>query len=391
MAEHVNEQTQLSNETNERHAGFAEKTRRLFSGAFSSLRDSYTMELGVDLGTSTTLITVKGKGIVLDEPSVVAVDKETKRVLGNGKAVGHIAYSMLGKTPRDIEAIRPMRDGVISNFEAAEAMLACFIQKVKSKGKYPFCKPRVTIAIPSGVTEVERHAVIDSAERIGASKVILIDEPMAAGIGSGLPVSDPNATMVVDIGAGTTEVAVLSIGGIAACKSLRIGGNAMDEAIIKHIRKTYKLEIGHRRAEDLKKKIGSAGPFETSLNTEVHGRDTISGMPRKVSVTSLELCKAFQGPVGEIIDSVMTTLEELDPELAADLIKTGIYLCGGGSKLRNVAKVLRVATGLKITQIDQPQLAVAKGTERYMQEFEHWQDVVNSFEEVNEYAEPLEV
>ncbi|MHC4999023.1 MAG: rod shape-determining protein MreB, partial [Planctomycetota bacterium] len=239
--------------------------------------------MGIDLGTCNTLVCVRNEGIILNEPSVVAVRRGTNQVLNNGEAVGLVAKEMLGKTPGSITAIRPLKDGVISDFEITEAMLSYFIRKVHGRGG--LFRPRVVIAVPSGITAVERRAVIDSAERAGAGKVFLVDEPMAAGIGAGLPITEPTASMIIDIGGGTSEVAIMSLGGISACESIRIGGDNFDEALINHLKRTYNLLIGEARAEQVKIQIGSAAPLEQEMTMEIAGRDTISGLPRKIVIT----------------------------------------------------------------------------------------------------------
>jgi rod shape-determining protein MreB len=338
------------------------------------------MDMGIDLGTCTTLVCVRGKGIVLNEPSVVAVRKGTNSVLNNGEAVGLIAHEMLGKTPGSISAVRPLKDGVISDFEITEKMLQYFIRKVHGRGS--LVRPRVVIAVPSGITAVERRAVIDSAERAGARKVYLVDEPMAAGIGAGLPITDPTASMIVDIGGGTTEVAILSLADIATCESIRVGGDDMDEAVINHLKKTYNLLIGEARAEKVKIQIGSAAPLEEELTMEVAGRDTISGLPRKIVITSEEIREALREPIAAIIDSVTATLEKAEPELAADLIDNGVYICGGGALLRGMDAVLSNATGLKVERVEDPLSSVARGTSVYLENLELWKDTMDH----NEHA-----
>ncbi len=333
------------------------------------------MDMGIDLGTCTTLVCVRDKGIVLNEPSVVAVRKGTNHVLNNGQAVGLVAREMLGKTPGSISAIRPLKDGVISDFEITEAMLSYFIRKVHNRTG--LVRPRVVIAVPSGITAVERRAVIDSAERAGARKVYLVDEPMAAGIGAGLPITDPTASMIVDIGGGTTEVAIMSLADIATCESVRVGGDDMDEAAINHLKRTYNLLIGEARAEKVKIQIGSAAPLEEELTMEVAGRDTISGLPRKIVITSEEIREALREPIAAIINAVTTTLEKAEPELAADLIDNGIHICGGGSLLRGIDTVLANATGLKTTRVDDPICAVARGTSVYLRNLELWKDTMD--------------
>ena len=343
-------------------------------GCFGNI---FGMDIGIDLGTRTTLISVCGRGIVLDEPSVVAVNRATNAVLNNGSAVGAIAHEMLGKTPASISAIRPMKNGVISDFDATEAMLGYFIKKAQGGTGFGLIKPRVVIAVPSGITQVERRAVIESAERAGARKVYLVDEPMAAGIGSGLPITNPTASMIVDIGGGTTEVAIISLADIASCASVRVGGDAMDEAIINHLKKTYNLLVGEVRAEKVKIEIGSAAPLAEELTMEVSGRDTINGMPRKIVITSKEIRKALQEPISAIIDAVTSTLEKAKPELAADLIDNGVHICGGGSLLREMDTILSNATGLSVIRVTEPLKSVAKGTDVYIENLEIWKDTID--------------
>ena len=338
----------------------------------------FSMDMGIDLGTCSTLVCVRGKGIVLNEPSVVAVRKGTNIVLNNGEAVGIVAREMLGKTPGSITAIRPLKHGVISDFEITEAMLSYFIRKAHGRGG--LIRPRVVIAVPSGITAVERRAVIDSAERAGARKVYLVDEPMAAGIGAGLPITDPTASMIVDIGGGTTEVAIISLADIATCQSIRIGGDSLDEAIINHLKKTYNLLIGEPRAEKVKIQIGSASPLEEELTMEIAGRDTISGLPRKIVITSEEIRESLREPIASIIDAVTATLEKAEPELAADLIDNGITICGGGSLLRGMDQVLANATGLKVQTAEDPLSCVARGTSVYMENLEMWKDTLDHSE-----------
>lgn len=335
----------------------------------------FSMDMGIDLGTCSTLVCVRDKGIILNEPSVVAVRRGTNHVLNNGQAVGLVAREMLGKTPGSISAIRPLKDGVISDFEITEAMLSYFIRKVHGRGG--LVSPRVVIAVPSGITAVERRAVIDSAERAGARKVYLVDEPMAAGIGSGLPITDPTASMIIDIGGGTTEVAIMSLADIATCESIRVGGDDMDEAVISHLKKTYNLLIGEARAEKVKIQIGSAAPLEQELTMEIAGRDTISGLPRKIVITSEEIREALREPLAAIINTVTSTLEKAEPELAADLIDNGIHICGGGSLLRGIDTILANATGLHVEVVEDPLSAVARGTSVYLENLELWKDTMD--------------
>lgn len=335
----------------------------------------FSMDMGIDLGTCNTLVSVRHEGIKLNEPSVVAVEKGTNKVLNNGEAVGLVAKEMLGKTPGSITAVRPMKDGVISDFEVTEAMLGYFIRKVHGRGS--LIRPRVVISVPSGITAVERRAVIDSAERAGAREVFLVPEPMAAGIGAGLPISEPTASMVVDIGGGTTEVAIMSLGGISTCTSLKVGGDNFDEAIINHLKRTYNLLIGEARAERVKIQLGSASALDEELTMEIAGRDTISGLPRKIVITSEEIREALKEPVSSIIECVTKTLEHAEPELAADLIDNGIHMCGGGALLRGMDKVLANATGLRLMIVEDPLTCVARGTCVYLERLDQWKDTLD--------------
>jgi rod shape-determining protein MreB len=332
--------------------------------------------MGIDLGTCNTLVCVRGEGIVLNEPSVVAVKKGTNKVLQQGNAVGWVAKEMLGKTPGSITAIRPLKDGVISDFEITEAMLGYFIRKVQGRNR--FIGPRVVIAIPSGITAVEKRAVLDSAERAGARRVYLVEEPMAAAIGAGLPVVEATASMIVDIGGGTTEVAIMSLADIAECTSVRVAGDDMDEAIINHMKKTYNLMIGEQTAERIKIEIGSAAPAGEEQTMEVRGRDMISGLPRKTVVTSEEIREALQEPVSAIINTVTRTLERAEAELAADLVDNGIMLAGGGALLRGLGTVLSNATGLDVRLADDPLTCVARGTSIYLENIEDWKQTMES-------------
>jgi rod shape-determining protein MreB len=332
--------------------------------------------MGIDLGTCNTLVCVRGEGIVLNEPSVVAVKKGTNKVLQNGNAVGWVAKEMLGKTPGSITAIRPLKDGVISDFEITEAMLSYFIRKVQ--GRRRFIGPRVVIAVPSGITAVEKRAVLDSAERAGARRVYLVEEPMAAGIGAGLPIVEATASMIVDIGGGTTEVAIMSLADIAECTSVRVAGDDMDEAIINHMKKTYNLMVGEQTAERLKIEIGSAAPVGEETTMEVRGRDMISGLPRKTVVTSEELREALQEPISAILNTVTRTLERAEPELAADLVDNGIVLAGGGALLKGISVVLSNATGLDVRIGDDPLTCVARGTSIYLENIEDWKGTMES-------------
>lgn len=335
---------------------FSNKTLGYVLGLFSN-------DMGIDLGTATTLVFVKGEGIVLCEPSVVALKKgaSTNRVL----AVGDEAKKMLGRTPGNILAIRPMKDGVIADFDITEAMLRYFIKKVHRRRV--LVSPRMVIAIPSGITEVERRAVKDSAMRAGAREVYLVEEPLAAAIGVGLPIHEPAGNMIVDIGGGTTEVAVISLSGIVFSKSIRIAGDELDVAIIEYLKKNYNLMIGERTAEDIKMKIGSAYPLEEELNLEVRGRDLVAGLPKMVTVTSEEIRDAIAEPVRAIVDLAKIALERTPPELAADLIDRGIVLAGGGSLLRGLDRIISEETGLPVHIADDPVTAVANGTGKILE------------------------
>jgi len=338
----------------------------------------FSIDMGIDLGTCNTLVCVKGEGIVLNEPSVVAVYKGTNRVLQNGNAVGLVAKEMLGKTPESITAIRPLKDGVISDFEVTEAMLSYFIRRVH--GRKHFIGPRVVIAIPSGITAVEKRAVLESAERAGARRVFLVEEPMAAAIGAGMPVTEPTASMIIDIGGGTTEVAIISLAAISVCNSIRTAGDDFDEAIVAHMKKTYNLAIGEQMAERIKIEIGSASPYPDGKEPtmDVRGRDLISGLPRRTQVTSQEIREALMEPVNSIIEAVTHTLEQCEPELAADLVDNGITMAGGSSLLRGLTTVISNATGLDVKLADDPLTCVARGTSVYLENLELWKDTMES-------------
>ena len=336
----------------------------------------FSVDMGIDLGTCNTLVAVRGEGILLNEPSVVAVRKGTNRVLNNGNAVGIQAKEMLGKTPGSISAIRPLKDGVISDFEITEAMLAYFIRK--ATGRARIISPRVVIAVPSGITAVEKRAVLDSAERAGARRVYLVEEPMAAGIGAGLPIAEPTASMVVDIGGGTTEVAIMSLADIATCESVRVAGDDFDEAIIHHMKKTYNLTIGEQTSERIKIEIGSAAKVGDETTMEVRGRDNLTGLPRKTEVTTEEIREALQEPIRSIIDAVKRTLEQAEPELAADLVDNGICLVGGGALLRGIDVVISQETGLDVRVADDPLTCVARGTSIYLENLEDWKSTMES-------------
>lgn len=336
----------------------------------------FSVDMGIDLGTCNTLVCVRNEGIVLNEPSVVAVHKGTNIVIDKGRAVGWRAKEMLGKTPGSISAIRPLKDGVISDFEITESMLNYFIRKVNGRGR--LIRPRVVIAVPSGITAVEKQAVVQSAERAGARAVYLVEEPVAAAIGAGLPFAEPTASMIVDIGGGTTEVAIMSLADIAVCESIRVAGDDMDEAIIRHMKNTYNLMIGEQTAERIKIQIGSAAPVGEETSMEARGRDMVSGLPRKTVVTSEEIREALREPIGSITEAVTRTLERAAPELAADLVDNGITLAGGGALLRGLDVVLTNATGMEVRVADDPLTAVASGTAIFLENLEDWKDTVES-------------
>ena len=313
-------------------------------------------DIGIDLGTANTLVYVKGKGIVLREPSVVAIDTGSRRVL----AVGDEAKRMLGRTPGNITAIRPMKDGVIADFDITEAMLRYFIKKVQNNSK--MIPPRVVIAIPSGITEVEKRAVKESAIHAGAREVLLREEPMASAIGVGLPVEEPAANMIVDIGGGTTEVAIISLAGIVFSKSIRVAGDELDIAITSYMKRAYNLLIGERTAEEIKLKVGSAYPLDDEITLEVKGRDSVAGLPKTIHITSQEIREALADTVASIVDAVRNALERCPPELSADLVDRGFVLAGGGALLRGIDRLLSERTGLPVTVADDPLCAVANGT-----------------------------
>ena len=325
----------------------------------SLLSRIFSVDIGIDLGTATTLVYVKGQGIVLAEPSVVAIRTGTRQAL----AVGADAKRMLGRTPGNIVAIRPMKDGVIADFETTQNMLSYFIRKARGFARaMPGAKVRVVVSVPSGITEVEKRAVIESAQQAGASKIHLIEEPMAAAIGAGLPVTEPSGSMIIDIGGGTTEVAVISLGGIVVCISERTAGDKMDEAIVQHIKRKYNLLIGDRTAEEIKIKIGSADQLPEERTMEIKGRDLVAGLPRTITITSEEIREALAEPVAAIVNAVKVTLEKTPPELAADLVDSGIIMAGGGSQLKGLDSLLRAETGLNVRVADNPETAIVLGT-----------------------------
>ena len=342
----------------------------------SSLFGFLSADMAIDLGTANTLVYVKGRNIVLNEPSVVAIAKvkDKKHVL----AVGEEAKQMLGRTPGNIEAIRPLRDGVIADFEIAEDMIKYFIRKVHNRRS--FASPLVVICVPSGSTAVERRAIQESAEAAGARKVFLIEEPMAAAIGAGLPVTEPTGSMVVDIGGGTTEVAVLSLGGIVYAQSVRVGGDKMDQAIIAYIRRTHNLLVGERSAERIKEAIGSACPPEEGegRTMAIKGRDLLNGVPKELIISERQIAESLAEPISQIIEAVKSALEHTAPELAADIVDKGIVLTGGGALLTNMDYVLRYATGLPVSVAEDALSCVAMGTGRALEEIKKLRHVLSS-------------
>ncbi|KAA0257380.1 rod shape-determining protein [Deferribacter autotrophicus] len=331
---------------------------------FNKIFDIFSNDLAIDLGTANTLIYVRGKGIVCNEPSVVAINNNTNEIL----AVGNEAKSMLGRTPANIVAIRPMKDGVIANFEVTEKMLRYFIQKVHHRKS--LVRPRIVICIPSGGTQVEKRAVKDSAIQAGAREVYLIEEPMAAAIGAGLPIQEPTGNMIVDIGGGTTEVAVISLSGIVYANSVRVGGDEMDEAIVNYIKRKYNLLIGMNAAEQIKMKIGSAFKTEEEMSVEIKGRDLVTGIPKTIEITDDEVREALNDAVSKIVDAVKIALEKTPPELAADIVDKGIVLTGGGALLKGLDKRLSEETGLPIIVSDDPLTAVALGSGKVLEELD---------------------
>ena len=322
----------------------------------ASLLSLFSSDLAIDLGTATTLVYIRGKGIVVTEPSIVAVNTVTNRV----EAVGHKAKEMVGKTPHNIAAIRPMKDGVIADFEVTERMLDYFIKK--AHGRSFLVRPRIVISVPSEITQVEKRAVKDTALKAGASEVYLIEQAMAAAIGAGLPITEPSGNMIVDIGGGTTDVAVISLAGVVYSRSVRVAGNEMDEAIIQYIKKKYNLLVGERTAEMIKIEIGSAYPLDEPLSLEIKGRDLVEGIPKNLTITDEEIREALTEIVATIVDAVRSALEKTPPELSADIIDKGIILAGGGSQLKNLDKRLREETGLPVAHADEPGSAVVRGT-----------------------------
>lgn len=331
--------------------------------AVKSLLSMFSNDLAIDLGTANTLVYAKNKGIVVREPSIVAVNKITGKV----EAVGKEAKEMLGRTPGNIVAIRPMKDGVIADFEVTEKMLDYFIKK--AHGRSFLVKPRIVISVPSEITQVEKRAVKDSALRAGATEVYLIEQAMAAAIGAGLPITDPTGNMIVDIGGGTTDVAVISLAGIVYSRSVRVAGNEMDDAIIQYIKRKYNLLIGERSAEQVKMEIGSAFPLDEEMTMEIKGRDLVEGVPKTLVISDEEIREALSETVATIVEAVRVALERTPPELSADIMDKGIIIAGGGSMLKNLDKRLREETGLPVTLAEDPLACVALGTGQMLTDF----------------------
>jgi rod shape-determining protein MreB len=334
---------------------------------FNQLLGVFSNDLAIDLGTANTLVYLKGKGIVFREPSVVAVQKNA-RGEQNVVAVGKAAKEMLGRTPGSIMAIRPMMDGVIADFEITEEMLRFFI--LRAHNRKTFVRPRVVIGVPSGITPVEKRAVRESAETAGAREIYLIEEPMAAAIGAGLPIKDATGNMIVDIGGGTTEVAVISLSGTVTSQSIRVAGDKMDEALVQYVKRKYSLLIGERTAEVIKMTIGTAYPDEDNQSMEVKGRDMVTGIPKTLEITSQEVREALMDPINTIVETVRMTLEKTPPELAADIVDKGIILVGGGALLRNMDVLLREVTSVPITIADDPLSAVVLGAGQVLDDME---------------------
>lgn len=332
--------------------------------------DFVSNDIGIDLGTANTLVFVRGQGIVLNEPSVVAVEKATGKVL----AVGSAAKEMIGRTPGEISAIRPLKDGVIADFEISEKLLSDFIRRV-IRHKY-LIKPRIVISVPSGITEVEKRAVRDSAENAGAREVYLISEPMAAAIGVGLPVDQPSGIMVIDVGGGTSEIAVIALNGIVHHTSVRIAGDELDDAIVMYLKKNYNLLIGELTAEEIKIKIGSAFPLEKEISMEVKGRDLVAGVPKNLKLSSVQVREAMVEPIDAIVEAVRQSLERTPPELASDILERGIILTGGGALLRGLDKRLRDETNLPVNSSEDPLTCVVRGTGKVLEDMAFYTKVL---------------
>jgi rod shape-determining protein MreB len=343
---------------------------------FSRILGSLAPDIGVDLGTTNTHVCVQGKGVVLSEPSVVAVKRGTKQVLLGGRAVGRAAKDMIGRTPLSIDAVRPLRHGVVADFEMTEALLTHFIRRVHDGPRW--LSPRVVIAVPCGINAIEKRAVFNAAERAGARKIYLIEEPRAAGLGAGIPIHEARARMIVDLGGGTTDIAVLSLADIVVSTSLRVAGDAMDEAIVQHVKSNYNILIGQNTAEEIKIQIGSAASGGPETTFAVHGRDLIAGLPRAIVLTSEEIREALAGPVSEIVAAIRSILERTGPELSGDLLENGMTLCGGGVLLRGLASRIQEETGLAVEVAEDPLLAVARGTAVFIERLDDFKHILES-------------
>jgi len=343
-------------------------------------RVSISEDFGIDLGTANTLVASRDRGIILNEPSVVAVYKGTNEVILDGMGVGFEAYRMLGKTPSNIVAVKPLKGGVIADFEVTEKLLRYFLRKAQQGRSW--VKPRVVISVPSGITTVERRAVINSAERAGARRVYLVDEPMAGGLGVGLPITEARGSMIVDIGGGTTEVAIMALGGPVVVSSVKVAGDDMDEAIISYLRKHHTIQVGPQTAEEIKKTIGSAVPLEQEKSLEIAGRDTLNLMPRKAVVNSEEIREALQEPLRSINRAVLDALEAAPPEIGADLIDYGIVMVGGGALLPGIAAYLTESTGIPARVCEDPLTAVARGTARFLEDLDLYASFLSEGDEV---------
>lgn len=337
---------------------------------FRAIKNQFVSDVAIDLGTCTTLIYVNDRGIVLNEPTVVAIDTNTKKCL----ATGNDAKKMLGRTPDDIKAIRPMKDGVIADFEMVELLLRTFIERVQKKRL--FTRPRVIICVPSGITEVEKRAVRDSAEAAGAREVFLVSEPIAAAIGINLPVHSATGSMIIDIGGGTTEIAVIALSGIVTNNSIRVAGDELDDAIFQYIKKNYNVIIGEQTAEKIKIELGNAFPTSLDNNYEVKGRDLVSGIPKTIRLTSHEVREAIQEPLSMIIEAIRLTLEKTPPELASDIVNSGIYMAGGGSLLQGIDALIREETNLPVTIAEEPDKAVVIGAGRILDDMSKFEKVI---------------
>ncbi len=339
-------------------------------GLFRKIQDYFSHDIAIDLGTANTLVFAKGRGIILNEPSVVAVQKNYRGNQSRVLAVGKEAKEMLGRTPGSITAVRPIKDGVIADFEVTQSMLKYFIKKSTGNNRGIIIPPRIIICVPYGITQVEKKAVKESAHSAGAREVYLIEEPMAAAIGAGLPITEPCGNMVVDIGGGTTGVAVISLGGIVYCKSIKVAGDKFDEAIVNYVRRQFNLLIGERTAENIKIAMGNAFPFEKERTMEVKGRDLVAGAPKTIEITSSQIHDALMDPLSEVVDAVKTALEKTPPELASDIVDNGIVLTGGGALLSNLDVLLRERTGLPVSISEDPLTCVVMGSGKVLEEID---------------------